>query len=420
MKFPSSLRNLLLGAGGAAIVNFSALSLSAHFVSEADFGIFAVFSSLASIFSVISNYRFDIAICQKSDDDRAYALFVLALLSALIFGSLISLFAFSGWGVSLLSYVIPVHVNFNGFMGLLGFSIFFIGFYQAAQALALYQKRYKQIAMSKWLQAIIAAVIQIVVAVVFDGGYVALALGFVIGQGLGMAMLIDFSEIFGKMKRNIVSIHSSFLENFSFCTSSSVATLFLMLSPMLPTLFLSSLIGINSAGLFFFAVQITSAPFSIVRRVLANLVLAELRGLNVGAYCGVVKKIKRKWLHLAVPLFLFFVLYYSFAPVLFAKVFGSAWYKAGEVSALLLPMLLIDTISFSYFQVLNVKSEKFLLFVVEVFRFVAVVIGVWLVAWFSRDLTMVAAWYSLSMFLVYTAICWIGHRKIIKNEIANS
>jgi lipopolysaccharide exporter len=128
----SFITNTLIVVGGSAIAAlitiFSTPILTRYFTPEA-FGIFAVFSSITGIISIIACMRYELAIMLPKSDDDAINIFALCLLIAVLISvplvpifwlfqsQIISLFNLPNLGSYIL--VIPLMILVNGFFNAL-------------------------------------------------------------------------------------------------------------------------------------------------------------------------------------------------------------------------------------------------------------------------------------------------------------
>jgi O-antigen/teichoic acid export membrane protein len=106
------LRQMATIAGGTALGQFVVLAatpLLSRIYSPAEFGEYASFLAMCSVFLAVACLRYDVAL-NASDDEEAGRIFIVACLAALVTALLVFLFAWSGWGGDLLARVIGRHV----------------------------------------------------------------------------------------------------------------------------------------------------------------------------------------------------------------------------------------------------------------------------------------------------------------------
>ena len=399
----SALRVMALGSLGAGVLNFLALTITAKILEPSAFGVFSVYASVISIVSVVSSFRVDVLIFQLHKI-HASVIFMLALhLVSLV--SVLVFIVFSFNGVS--DYVLSDHVYpYTAYV--LAFGVMALGGYQAATAFSLKYKMYKELSLSKSLQAFVGAIVQILLAIIFKYSFIPLVVGFIVNQAFGVRMLVK-NQTFPFSWRTYVKFIVVIRRYFKFCAYSSMSMFLLIMSPLLPAVIIAKYIGIEEAGVFYFASQVTTVPFTFIRRLLANVVLAEGKELTSGIYISLLHKYKKVILVVGTFCIITCVAYFLFATSLFEFFLGYKWRSAGVVSAILLPMFMIDSISFSAYQLLNINNRYVALFFMEVFRFIFVVGGVLVVVLMTGDLVNVVVWYSFSMSFFYVTIILMLH-----------
>lgn len=402
MQLLRAIKTLAFGSLGAGIINLLAISITARLLEPEYFGAYAVFSSLATIISVISTMRAEVLICQKVSNRRSECFFKISIFFVVIVSFLSFLF-FSLFGDNFFK-------NEDGVLStylLLACSIFMLGLFQSSLSVSLHKKDYKKIAKVRFLQALLGGSIQVTLAFYSEASILPLILGFIIGQGFGAFSLVPINYFFIS-KRKISECKWLVIKYNKVMIHSSMSTFLLILSPMLPAIIISKYIGVHEAGLFYFAIQTTTIPFTFFRRIFSNVTMAEIKTLSsidIGKY---VNSIKRPLSLSLCTIFVAYVFYFINAESLYVFVFGEEWRSSGKVSAILIPMFFFDMFSYSCFQVLNLKNKTSWLLKMEAFRFLSVVVGVLLITLLGMDFLSVVTWYSFWMLFSYATICYLA------------
>lgn len=409
MRLLRAIKTLAFGSLGAGLINLLAISITARLLDPKYFGMYAVFASLATIISVFSTMRADVFICQKISNRRSECFFKISLFFVVI----ISFF-------SLIFFVIFGNVFFDDESGvlstyiLLSSSIFMLGLFQSSLSVSLHRKDYKKISKVRFCQALLGGLIQIIFAFYSKGSILPLILGFIVGQGVGSFSLVPIKYFFIS-KRKLAECRWLFIKYKKVMISSSISTFFLILSPMLPAVIISKCIGVHEAGLFYFASQTTTIPFTFFRRIFSNVAMGEINSLSLSKIYSYADPIKKLFFITFGAFFFIYVLYFYYAEDLYSVVFGSEWRISGRISAILIPMFLLDMFSYSCFQILNLKSKTSWLLRIEIFRFVSVVVGVLLLTLLGMDFLSVVTWYSFWMLVSYATICYLAF-VVLRND----
>lgn len=397
------LRVLALGSLGAGIFNFIGMTVVARLLDPSVFGTFSVYASLVSILAVISTFRLDVLIFQKSFVHASH-IFVLSLF-VLTFFSIVVLVSFLSFDLGRIFFDPS---SSKTIAVLIAFGVFCLGGYQTVSAFALKQKIYNKIALARSVQAFVGSIVQVALAIFLKFSFLPLVAGFLISQAFGARYLLGrFKYSFSR--RSFMSFISILKKNYRFCSYSSFSTFLLILSPMLPSIIISKYLGFVEAGFFYLAVQLTSIPFTFFRRLFSSVALAEGKAFDSEAYLNFIINYKKHIYFFIFAFVGFSIIYFFLAEWGFVLVLGEGWEKAGKISAILAPMFFIDAVSYSCFQLLNVNNRYLGLFFLELLRFSFVVGGVLLVSIYTRDIICVAIWYSLSMAFFYLSIVAMLH-----------
>lgn len=80
-KFAKNVLTLMTGTGVAQIIPLAISPLLTRLYSPNEFAIFAMYSAILAIFSVIACFRFEIAIPIPKEEKEAFELVLLAVIS---------------------------------------------------------------------------------------------------------------------------------------------------------------------------------------------------------------------------------------------------------------------------------------------------------------------------------------------------
>ena len=128
--FLKSVAVLVGGSAFAQLLAILVLPILTRVYSPEEFASFAVYSSILNILIVISCLRFEIAIPLPKDDETAFFLFILALLSNIFITVLIVLLVFL-FQVPLLNFI--QQPQLKPYIWFIPAGVFFAGLYTALQ-----------------------------------------------------------------------------------------------------------------------------------------------------------------------------------------------------------------------------------------------------------------------------------------------
>lgn len=175
-EYLKNIATLMSGSVSAQLVLLVASPILSRLFTPSDFGIFALFVAVSTIFGMISNGRYEIAILLPDKDEDGFQIFQLCLWLAIIF-SLISLIIF--WSIQQFEWFQTSSIA--DYWYLLPFAIFLQGLIQAFTNLLNRHEQYLQISKSRLFGGIGLTVFSIGFGF-FAFGPIGLILGKLIGQ----------------------------------------------------------------------------------------------------------------------------------------------------------------------------------------------------------------------------------------------
>nr|VFJ46304.1 MAG: Membrane protein involved in the export of O-antigen and teichoic acid [Candidatus Kentron sp. FM]VFJ49540.1 MAG: Membrane protein involved in the export of O-antigen and teichoic acid [Candidatus Kentron sp. FM]VFK07284.1 MAG: Membrane protein involved in the export of O-antigen and teichoic acid [Candidatus Kentron sp. FM] len=398
-RFARSVSVLAGGTvAGQAIVVLASPVLTRLYTPE-DFGLLAVFASLLGILSVVVGLRYELAIPLPENEDDATSIAALNLLIVLGMTALCMVF--------IVLFRAPVADLLNApaleiYLWLLPVGLLFFGIYQVLSYWAIRTKEYPAIALTKLTQAIGITGIQVCG---YALGPLALILGQVIGQGLGVVALArkikkpqclssakDDNEVgsveYSKLKSekndakrqkcclclgNIKHQASAYREFPLLATWTGLASAAgMQLIPLLIFIYF----GGAAAGYFSITHRIMSLPMSVMGQSVGDVFYREaVDAYRQGTLGALVIKTNKILIVMALPVVLFGSL---IAPQVFYMVFGAEWKTAGVIAQCIAPWMFlqfITTPSTRIYPILG-KHKLALLFQVSFFLFSIMAIGV--------------------------------------------
>lgn len=400
-------RNIaILSAGtiAAQAIPVAAAPVLTRLFSPEDFGIFALYVSIASIVSVIATGRYELAIMLPADEKDAVTLTGLSMMTAILV-SLLVLVSVSVFGATVAISI--GHSEIVYWLYLIPLSVFFAGAYQSLNTWYNRQQQYRKMAIAKTTQSFAASMIQIVtgLAGAAAGGLIG---GRIAGQGASIwyysrQLLSDgtFSvEVFGKERlMHLARTYASFPKY------DILASLLNALSQYLPLILFGVFMKTVAVSGFYFLVQrVLGAPMAMVSEAVLSVYREEAsREFNEMGGCP---ESYMKTLRLLVTLALLpFTLLLMFGEEIFIWVFGEEWKMAGEIARILAPVFFLRFIASPLSYVLYiVGSQKLNLMGQSVM--LAAVVGSFAVGFYMNDIYVTL--YALSGSLTSVYACYIG------------
>lgn len=359
-EFSRNVVTLMTGSMIAQAIPIAISPILTRIYTPDDFGIFALYMSIASIFSTFATGRYELAIMlPKKDEDAANVLFLSLMITFIItFVSLLIILLFKKEIVSFLGspsltnwlYVIPL-------------SVLLTGLYQSLNYWNNRKKQYKRLAVSRVTQSAVTGSTNLSMG--FGGfGVSGLIVAGLVGQGAATSVLGRFI-----WKNDITMFHH--LKKIKLIALMKKYKKFPLLN--LPNAFIDSfrLSGINlliakyfatsTLGQFSLAWKMVQVPIVLVGGALGQVFFQKVASSKKCDLYEIIIKYIIKASFVAAPIFLFV---YFFSEDIFGFVFGKEWVLAGEAASVMAPWLFINFVSsplVSVMLVLN-KQELVLLF----------------------------------------------------------
>lgn len=359
------VRNTLAMMTGTTIAQAIPIALTpilTRIYTPEDFGIFALYMSIATLVAVCSTGRYELAIMLPEKDTEAINIVVLSIVIS--------------FAVSLFSLILIVLFN-NEFTTVLGNEdikdwLYFIpittlitGLYQSLNYWSNRKKKYKRLAINR---------------VVKTSTTVSVKLGMGL-NGLTSQGLI-FGSIFGDVVATYILGRSIWKEDkFMFLKSQRKTMLDLMKKyKKLPIFNLPNALidGIKSTGIrlllakyfsnsilgqYALAWNMLQLPMSIIGSSLSQVLFQKLSTVEPGKMTPMITKFILK--AVLIPIVPFAVLYFC-SESLFGFIFGKEWVVAGKISALLIPWVFMNFITspISTIFIIHNKQDRLLIFAI--------------------------------------------------------
>ena len=342
-----------------------------------DFGVLALFMSIAAVISVIATGRYELAIMLPKKKRDAYNVLALSLL----FTFIVSVFTF----ILVVIFKKPVAIFFEEpgiepWLYFLPIVVLFAGMYQAFNYWSTRHKTFKRNATGRVSQSTVMSATNIGMGVA-KAGSSGLILGYILGQVvaalvLGWQTLIHLKEIRKEITRKEIIENAKKYKNFLKINTPHAFLDSLQNNGIIYLImfFFSKLI----LGSYSFAFRVLKAPVGLIGNAIYQVFYQKAtEALKNGQQIQpMVRRIYRNLFLIGFPVFL---LLFLFARPVFAFVFGEEWKISGEIAQILMPWLFLNFIAnpVSCIAIIMNKQREamFITFVDITFKVIAIVIG---------------------------------------------
>lgn len=352
---------LMGGTAAAQLLGALALPILTRIYSPEDFSILAVYASLLGLLSVIACLRFEIAIPLPEGEQEAVDLLLLCLCSTLVVSLLVA-FVVLFWGEQLLEIIRQPRLA--PYIWTLPVAVCLAGVYSGLQYWATRKRWFLLISKTRFSQVIAGTGIQIGLGLA-GASFLGLLAGQIANSGAGIVSLARMTT----REQSGISMRSRFREMVRvaarykrFPKYSTPEALANAIGIQLPVIAIAALSIGPEAGYLMLAVRAVQIPMGLVGGAVSQVYLAgapeKLRSGTLAQFT--VESLRRLGTIGIGPL----ILIGAVSPVLFGKVFGTTWYRAGEIVAWMLPWIIFQLISSPISMVMHVCGrQRLMLFV---------------------------------------------------------
>lgn len=391
-------RVLLLATGTALgqVIAIIALPILTRLYAPESFAVLAVYVSILAIISSIAGLCFEYAIPLPKQDKVAAALCSMAVFSTLLITTL----------AGLLVNLSPQLINqltehkIAGYLWLIPVGVFAIGMYNALQYWSTRKKQFGLIAKTRVTQSLTGTGAKLLAGWYFIGATVGLIIGQLLSQGagfisLGLSILKNDSRTFKALKKKHFIVAAKRYKNFPKYTT--LAVLANTAGIQVPILLIAYFALGAEAGYLMVAMQLMSAPLSMIGGAVSQVYLAEgaekyhqgeLRAFTKTTIWGLVKVS-------FVPLALLFFV----APWLMPLLLGENWGRTGTLISWMVPWFFMQFITSPVSTALYFTEKQRLALVLQIAGLLIRTLMVFLAGIFAVDI--IGEVYALSGLLFY-------------------
>lgn len=328
-SFAKNVVTLMTGTTLAQAIIILLAPILTRLYSPEDFGIYALYTSVASIITVFACLSYDFAIVLPEQHEDAANVLGLSILICLVMSGLTLIL------VALLRTPIANLLNAPNlaiYLWLIPLSVLGAGLFKAFNYWSTRRKQFKRLAARQITQSTITSVTQIGASATFHTGPGGLIGGLIIGQLAATGRLAwKVGKDEGKFLKSCISFRNlkrMAIRYKKFPLYDSWSSLFNTASTMLPALLLGFFFSPAVVGFYALGQRVLSLPMGVIGGSIAQVFFPRAtKAQREGDLNKVTLDLFERLLAIGfVPLMLIAVV----APDLFAIVFGERWWTAGE------------------------------------------------------------------------------------------
>ena len=339
--------------------------LLTQFFSPEEFGIYAFYISVCTIFGSIANGKFDIAIMLPKKNIDSVNIFILSILISFTFSILILIVLYLFKNLIFRNeYVVFVKLYY-----VFPITIFFIGLNSSILSFFNRQTAYNEIAKNNVIKSTTNSFSSLFL------GIKKIATGMIIGNliSLTVTLLVNFTYMKNKINKKDIKrtlIISNFIKYIDFIRFSTISNFFNSVSSFGITTIIILFFGPKVAGLYFLAEKIFAVPISILTSSISQVYFEKASRLfytDKFELLQLTLKIQKNIFKILFPSLLFLCLLGE----ILLNILGEEWSKAGAILKFISVYILFKNIysPISHIGDILNKQKQLLLFNFSIFSF---------------------------------------------------
>lgn len=342
-EFNRNVLSLMTGTTIAQAIPIAISPILTRIYSPEDFGVFALYMSVALILSVVATGRYELAILLPKKDEEAINIVVLSIIIAICV-SLIILFIVFIFNSHITNYL--GNQEISKWLYFIPLSILLSGIFQSFNIWSNRNKRYKRLAVTSFVQSGTTSASN--VGMGFSGFESSgLIYSTLIGQTIattfiGKQIIDKDKNIFKKVKKlQIFALAKRYIKFPKFLV---IAHGMNAITGQLPIILLSSMFGATIAGFYMLVQRVVRLPMNLIATSFGNVYRQKAsEQYIVHGNCRKVfmDTFKKLFLISFIP----FLIFYFISPFIFPFIFGESWRVAGEYAQILTPMFFVQFVT---------------------------------------------------------------------------
>jgi O-antigen/teichoic acid export membrane protein len=353
-EFTRNVLTLMTGTTIAQAIPIAISPILTRMYTPEDFGVFALFVSISSVFGSIANGRYELAIMLPKKDEDAINIFALGFIITVVISLLLLILVvvFHDYFLALLN-----NEKIGPWLYFVPITVFFTGLYNILNYFNNRKKKYKDLAQVTIIKSIVTAIVQLSIGFIKQG-----VTGLISGQLLSqffantklLKNIINDKRLLSKVsKLKIIALAKRYKD---FPKYSMWAALANTLSQNLTNILILSFYSVATLGFYSLVQRVLGMPSSLLGSSISQVFFQQASkekqksGTAIKSFNSTVKKL----VTIGIPSF---GILYFIVEDLFAFVFGEEWRVAGEYAKIIMPLFFIRFIV-STVSILNIVFEK--------------------------------------------------------------
>lgn len=396
-EFAKNVLTLMTGTSIAQAIPIAISPILTRLYTPQDFGVFALYMSIASMISVAATGRYEMAIMLPARNKDAVNILALSIIIAFVisFLSFLLVFIFN----SEITYLLG-NPKISIWLYFIPMSVFITGIYQSFNYWSNRQKQYKRLATSRILQSCVTGSTNLGLGVTFNSA--GLVIGGILGQLISTIYLVR--KVFLKDKKYLLFISRIKIfilakKYIKFPTWNLFASVINMLRLNLIIIFLSKYFLSTTLGYYYFADKLLRSPSNILIAAFSDVYYQRLSVIksNDEIYTLSFKYLLRMLKILLIPYVILLVILKSLVPI----VFGENWLSLYIYLYILSVPIFFNIIVAHFSKILIVINRQEVSFYIHFYKMIGLLVIIFFL-YINKIFTVVAI-----IILAVNEILWL-------------
>lgn len=412
-EFSRNVFTLMMGTTIAQAIPIAISPILTRLYTPEDFGIFALYMSIASIISVAATARYELAVMLPKKDDDAINIVALSLIISFFISCITFLIVFifndqitnllGNPGISNWLYFIPITVLLTGIC-------------QSFNYWLNRKKRYKMLAKNRVVQSATTATANLGIGFGKFGAS-GLIVGNVFGQLIATSLLSmtiwkeDKNRVNDLKKIKMIALIKKYRKFPKYNLPNAIIDGFRLSSI---NILIAKFFTTDTLGQFSLAWKIVQMPLGLIGGSLSQVFFQKVSSANKSDLHKILLRFLIKTSIVAVPIFL---VIYLFAVDIFKFAFGEKWELAGQSASTMAPWLLINFLTSpiaNVFIVLN--KQEIVMFVSVIYMLLPIgILFFFNTIGFIKILNIIT--FTMSLILIFYILIALKYTSEKKHEI---
>lgn len=393
--FAKNVITLMTGTTIAQAIPIAISPILTRIYTPEDFGVFALYMAIASIFVVIATGRYEMAIMlpHEEDDVKSIVKLIILILITITFFVFLAIFIFNNTITVFLD-----NPEISTWLYFLPISIFLVGLYQVYNYLLIREKNFKRLSKNKVIVSTTNSSTQLVYGFTIANGF-GLLIGNIISYIVSIYFIVKSKTVnkYFNFKDNSINKVAKEYQNFPKYDVPSV--LVNILSNQLPLFALGKYFSLGTVGFYSLMYKVLMMPIGLLSNSILDVFKQRAtEDYNKYGNCEdiFIKTFKSLFLIGIIP----FSILGFFAPEIFSFVFGANWRIAGEFAQIITPMLylkfIINPLSYTFYIAKKQKNDL----IGQILLLIIVIISIY-IGLLYEDEKILIMFFSIGYSIIY-------------------